>query len=80
MKNSSINISDEKISEQSDSKSRNLHFQPCDSWNISIHSVVKKSKGVANADNFFDGITRLRVENVQFGYSALVYDKLDVQK
>ena len=60
-------------SEHSKVDSRNL--STLDSWNITIHSVTKKSEAVANAGNYFDGMTRLRIENVQFGYSAQLYEQ-----
>ena len=54
-------------------KSQNL---PIDSWNISISSVVKNSRGFADSNQFFDGVTKLRIENVQIGYTAHLYDSI----
>ena len=57
-------------------KSQNLQSKPLDSWNICISSVVKNSRGFANSNQFFDGVTKLRIENFQIGYTAHLYDQI----
>ena len=58
------------------SKSQNLLSKPIASWNICISSVVKNSRGFANSNQFFDGVTKLRIENFQIGYTAHLYDQI----